>query len=159
MVVFTEPTVLSVGEELIMPSDYLTIDMKVATENHDTLDIDEEDVKAGDRISLNYEIKSEYSMLVYFDCETYGGEVKLYDITSTTSKVTFESLKLNKFNEDEYIILATSFAMVNEVGDLEDFHSADMSIVNDTIKRSSGFYFYGVVTKLYPKLIKYEQMK
>jgi len=155
-VIVAEVRVIDVREELIMPSDYLTTVITVVTDSQDTLsfmNINEEEVSIGQNIAIKYEMKNEYRMLVCFECESYSKEIELYDITSKASEVTFEKLKLIKYIPDEYIIPASKYLMELENGELEEFHSLEAVIINDSIKMSSGFYTYGVITKSYPELI------
>jgi len=75
-------TVLSVRDELIMPSDHLTVAMTVATDNGDTLvflDMNEYSDYEGKEIKVQYKLKESERLLVCFDCDSYSGKVDLND--------------------------------------------------------------------------------
>ena len=152
-------TVLSVQDQLIMPSDYLTVAMTVATDSGDTLvflNMDEYSDFEGKSVKIQYKLTESERLLVCFDCDSYSGKIDLNDITSVATDVTFESMKLNKYTEDAYIIPASIFEMMDADGNITNYRSDDNSLISDSTKMSSAYYNYGVVITAYPELVKLE---
>ena len=155
-------TVVSVKEELIMPADYLTTAMTVSTASNDTLvflDMEGFDSLVGQQINIKYQFKPGAKLLLCFDCESYDGQVSLYDITATISEVDFELLKLNKYEADDIIAAASTYLMEDEYGIFEQYSANDTQMIKDSARMANGFYNYGYVTKLSPKLLNEEELK
>jgi len=153
-------TVLSVREELIMPSDYLTTAMTVAADNGDTLvflNMSEYSDYEGKNINIQYKLTESERLLVCFDCDSYEGKVELHDITSIASDVSFESMNLSEYIEDEYIIPASIFKMKDAAGNITNYRSNDNGMIADSVKMSSDYFNYGYVVTFYPELVKLEE--
>jgi len=158
-IIFTEATVLSVGEELVMPSDYLTTSMHVATDKGDTLvflDISIEEVVKGQRISLYYKMEKAEDVLLCLDCTEYSGKVSLIDVTLLAGELEYKSLKLIKCTTDDYLVLNANFEMEDKAGSTFSFKTLDYRMIDDTAKMYEGFYSYGVVSQYHPVLETFE---
>jgi hypothetical protein len=156
----TNGTVLSVREELIMPSDYLTTALTVETDNRETfvfLNMSEYADLEGKRVSIQYKLTESERLLVCFDCYNYTEPVELHDITSIASEVSYESMKLSRYIEDEYVIPASIFEMSDAAGNITKYRSNDNSMIADSVKMSSDYFNYGYVVTFYPELIKIEE--
>lgn len=158
-IIFTEATVLSVGEELIMPADYLTTSMHVATDNGDTLvflNVSEDEVIAGQRISLYYTMEKGEDALVCLDCASYAKSIMLIDVTAIVGAVNFMSLKLIECTPDDYLVLNATFKMIDKGGNQLAYKTLDYKMINDTSKMYEGYYSYGIVSQYYPVLETFE---
>ncbi|MBL6446680.1 hypothetical protein JMN32_10180 [Fulvivirga sp. 29W222] len=147
--------VISVEEELVMPADYLTTVMKVKTANGDTLtftDADGFEGLTGQEIPLKYRLISQSKWLVCMDCTSFEEKANVVDITSVASEVRFKQLKLSQFIEDPYIETASTFVMVDEQGQTEEFLSVKHDLVRDSTKMSQSFHNYGFIITFYPEL-------
>ncbi len=159
--VTAQATVLSVGEELLMPADYLTTAMTVKTESGDTLvflDMDGTEKLIGQKIPVKYKMEKGSEILVCFDCHEFAGKVKLHDITSVASDVSFEKLQLKKYIQDEFIDIASIYTMLKEDGQQKDYYALDYEFANDSVKMASGFFQYGIITKFSPELENREEI-
>jgi len=159
--VSTEATVLSIGEELIMPSDYLTTTMHVVTEEGDTLvflNMSESDASIGERIALSYKMEKAEDALLCLDCKGYLGSAKLIDVTLIPGDIVFKSLKLIKCTPDDYLVLNANFQMEDAEGINLDFKTLDYKMIEDTTKMLEGFYSYGIVSQYYPKLVTFDEL-
>lgn len=151
----TKATILSVREELIMPSDYLTTAMTVKTIKNDTLvflDMNGFEKFLGKEISIKYKLKLGEKLLVCFDCNSFTEKISNYDITTFTSEVKFKKLQLKKYIQDAYIDIASTFVMNTENGSTVKFLSSNNELASDSIKMASSFFNYGIVTTYYPEL-------
>lgn len=158
----TQAVVLSVGEELIMPADYLTTVMKVRTVHGDTLTFtDAEGLEnlADKEVTLKYNLLPQGKWLVCMGCTGFDEKVKLADITSVASEVQFEKLKLHQFVEDPYIETASTFMMENEQGQVEEFLSAKYDLAKDSVKMKLSFYNYGFINTFRPELVNREDLE
>ncbi|PKH49898.1 hypothetical protein CXF68_03910 [Tenacibaculum sp. Bg11-29] len=154
-VISTKVTILSVREELIMPSDYLTTAMTVKTIKNDTLvflDMNGFEKFVGKDISIKYKLKLGEKLLVCFNCNSFSEKVANYDITTFTSEVKFKKLRLKKYIQDAYIDIASTFVMNTENGSTVKFLSNNNELASDSIKMASSFFNYGIVTTYYPEL-------
>jgi hypothetical protein len=159
--IVTKATILSVREELIMPSDYLTTAMTVKTVSNDTLvflDMFGFEELVNQEITIQYKLTSGTKLLVCFDCNSYSKEIQLHDITSMPSDVVFETLRFKEYVQDPYIVPASTFRMIKEDGRIEEFYSNDNDLVSDSIKMATSFHSYGIVTKLFPELENREEL-
>jgi len=160
--ILTKATILSVREELIMPSDYLTTAMTVKTGKNDTLvflDMGGFEKLVGEDIDIKYKLKSGEKILVCFDCTSFSKKVNTYDITSFSSEVKFKKLQFKKYIQDEYIDIASTYVMSTEDGKVLRFLSNDNEFISDSIKMASSFFNYGVVTMFYPELENREELE
>lgn len=160
--IFTKATILSVTEELIMPSDYLTAAMAVRTATNDTLvflDMYGFEKLVNQEISIQYKITAGTKSLVCFNCTAYTEEIQSFDVSSFMSDVAFETFQLKEYIEDPYITIASTFTMLKKDGSTEEFYSNNTDLVSDSIKMASSFYSYGIVTKLYPELENREELE
>ncbi|WP_089678109.1 hypothetical protein [Catalinimonas alkaloidigena] len=142
-------------EELIMPSDYLTTAMVVATAEGDTLvflDMGGFESLVGLEIPVSYSLQQGDQLLVCFDCTTHQGPIPLYDLTALPSEVEFARLQLEKYLPDPYINPAATYQMRREDGTLGDYYSNVENLIADSTRMASGFFSYGVVTKWHPQL-------
>ncbi|MEO9871203.1 hypothetical protein [Ekhidna sp.] len=158
----TKAIILSVGEELIMPSDYLTTAMTVKTVTNDTLvflDMFGFEELVNQEITIQYKLTPGTKLLVCFDCTSYSEKIQLHDITSFLSDVVFENLKLKEYVPDPYIVPAATFSMIKNDGTVEEFYSNDSDLISDSLRMKAEFYSYGIVTKLYPELENREELE
>ncbi|MGY6650481.1 hypothetical protein [Wenyingzhuangia sp. IMCC45574] len=154
--------VLSVEETLIMPSDYLTTAMTLKTEENDTLvflDMSGFEKLSNQEIDIEYKMVPSSKLLVCSDCTSYSGKIRLYDITSTHSKVQYKHLKLVKYLEDQWITPASIFKMMDEEGVVESYNSNDNNMIADSLKMKKNFIQYGFVTKMHPELINRAELE
>jgi len=64
----------------------------------------------------------------------------------------------SKYVEDEYIIPASIFEMVDSDGNITNYRSDDNSLFADSTKMSEDYYNYGVVKTVYPELVNLEEL-
>ncbi|UII34636.1 hypothetical protein LVD17_12540 [Fulvivirga ulvae] len=151
----TRALILSVREELLMPSDYLTTVMRVRITRGDTLiftDADGFESLAGKEITLKYRLVPQGRWLVCMNCTAFDENIKVADITLVTSEVQFKKLRLRKFIEDLYIDAASTFMMENEQGEIEEFLSAKHDMLKDSTKMKQSYANYGFINTFYPEL-------
>lgn len=160
--IVTKATILSVKEELIMPSDYLTTAMTVKTVTNDTLvflDMFGFEKLVNEEIPIRYKIIPGAKLLVCFDCTFFTEQIELYDQTSFPSEIKFETLKFQEYVQDPYITPASIFKMLKEDGSVEDYYSNNNNLIADSTKMESAFYSYGVITKLRPELENRDELE
>jgi hypothetical protein len=148
--------IISVEEQLVMPADYLTDAMYVVNDKMDTLvflDSYEFQSQVGDSITIEYEFKESRRLLICFNCKEYTDNVELYDISATASAVGFTSLKLVEYIEDEYLIPASEFIMIDSNGQKSTFFSNNDKLISDSVLMKSDFYTYGYSIVSAPHLL------
>lgn len=161
-IISTKAIILSVNEELIMPSDHLTMAITVKTATNDTLvflDMYGFENMINQEIDITYQLTPFDKLLVCFDCESYTEPIQIYDISSIPTEVEFTKLKLSEYIPDPYIIPAAIFVMEDEQGNSAEFHSNDNNLISDSLKMKEAFYNYGVLTKMYPELKNREELE
>lgn len=152
----TNATVLSVSEELIMPSDYLTTAMTVKTENNDTLvflEMNALEELVGTDINIQYKLWKIKDLILCSNCTKFREDIQLYDITAIISSIKKEKLKLLKYEEDPWITPASTYKMENQIGESNQYFSNDNELIADSINMKNQFLDYVIATIVRPELI------
>ncbi len=157
----TNATVLSVREELIMPSDYLTTAMTVKTENNDTLvflEMNGFEELIGTDIQIQYKLWKTKDLILCSNCTKFSEDIQLYDMTAIISSIKKEKLKLLKYEEDPWIIPASTYKMENLIGETNQYYTNNNELITDSINMKNQFLDYIIATIVRPELINQKSL-